>query len=295
MERSFMSNLADIVVRKTHKFSVKTVTKQLNDFKQDKDNYRIPFFLKFPRKMKTNFYDNMKVFEMEPKENNKKHIMYIHGGGYINNFSLFHWLFLIRLSRKGGYGITAPNYPLLPKYTYKYSYKKVIKYYEEFSRKHDMKNIILMGDSAGGGFVLALLQEIKKAKLPLPGKAVMLSPFVDAINVDKTLNSKDAVVEAEAAILAGIAWSNGDNLSLPPISPTNGNLKNLPPIEIYIGTNEVLYKQCIEVYKKIKKAGNDISLHIGENMSHVYPLFPIPEGKEAIDKINAFIEKQNFI
>lgn len=291
MGRSFMANLSDIVVSKTHKFTVEKVTKHLNNFKKDKDNYKIPCFLKFPREIKTNFYDGMQVFEMEPSKNTEKHIMYIHGGGYITNFSLFHWLFLIKLSRKTGFGITAPNYPLLPKYTYKKSHEKVIKYYKEFAKNHDMNNVIIMGDSAGGGFVLALLQEIKKSNLPLPAKAVLLSPFVDVTDVDKTLNSKDSVVQAEAAVLLGIAWAGDDDFALPQISPTNGDLRDLPSIKIYIGTYEVLYKQCIEVYKKIKEAGNDVNIHVGENLCHLYPLFPTPEGKAAIEDIIKFIEK----
>lgn len=292
MKRSFMANLADKVVCRTHKFTIEKVSKCLSDFKTNKDNYKIPFFLKFPRKMKTNMYNDMQVFEMEPKSNSKKCIMYIHGGGYITNFSIFHWRFLINLSKKTGYGITAPNYPLLPKYTYKQSHEKVIKYYKQFSKKHDMKNVVIMGDSAGGGYVLALLQEIKKAKLPLPGKAILISPFVDAINVDKTLNDMDSVVQAEGAVLAGIAWAGGDKLSLPQISPTNGDLKGLPPIDIYIGTYEVLYKQCVEVAKKLKKAGNKGTIHIGEKMSHIYPILPIPEGEKAIEEIIDFIEKE---
>lgn len=291
MKRSFMANLSSKVVSKTHKFTVKSVTKHLNNFKQNKNNYKIPFFLKFPRKMKTNFYDKMKVFEMDSTKNGKKYIMYIHGGAYIKNFSLFHWLFLIKLSKKGGYGISAPNYPLLPKYTYKQSHKSVLKYYKEFSKKHDMKDVVLMGDSAGGGFALSLLQEIKETNLPLPGKVILISPFVDAINVDKTLNSKDPVVQAEAAVLVGIAWSNGDNLTLPQISPINGDLNDLPPINIYVGTNEVLYKQCINLYDRLRKVGNDVTIYKGEEMCHVYPLFPIPEGKKAVNEIIKYIEK----
>ena len=291
MKRSFMTNITDIVAKKIKRYTIKSVTKKLNDFKKNKNNYKIPFFINISKKIKTKYYDGMKVFEMEPSKDKEKYIMYIHGGAYIDNFSLFHWLFLKKISKKTGCGITAPNYLLLPKYTYKYSHDKVLNYYKNFSKKHDIKNVVLIGDSAGGGFVLALLQEIKKAKLQLPGKVILISPFVDAINVDKSMNFKDSLVQAEAAVLAAIAWSGGDDLKLSQISPINGDLKGLPPIEIYLGTEEVLYKQCMNLYEKLKEENIDVTILVGNKMGHVYPILPIPEAKDAIKNIVEFIEK----
>lgn len=291
MKRSFMALFADKYIRRVHRITKKSVVKNLANFKKNKDNYIIPKLISFPRKIECKLYNNMQVFEMPCSEVNNKIIMYIHGGGYLYNFSTYHWKFLSDMAKNGGYGFTAANYPLLPRYTYKDSHQKIIEYYKEYSTKHNMKDVVIAGDSAGGGFVLALLEQIKELNLPLPGKAILISPFVDATKVSKKLSDKDSLVDCEAALMLGKAWANGDDLMLPQISPLYGNLTGLPPIDIYVGTYDILFDQCVEVYEKLKECGNNVRLHIGEEMGHVYPLYPIPEGKKARRIMIEFIEK----
>lgn len=291
MGRSLLLNLADTYIRLFHRISEKSVKKGLMDYKTNKDNYILPRKLKFPRIVQCKIYNDMQVFEMPPAVGVKKTIMYIHGGGYINNFSLYHWQLLKDLSKKKGYGITAPNYPLLPKYSHKESHQKVINYYKEFCLNNDMDNIIIAGDSAGGGYVLALLQEIKQLNLPLPKKAILISPFVDTKSFNKDLIHKDSVVDYKAALLLGEAWADGVDSKSPVISPLYGDCTGLPPIQIYVGTYEVLYDQCIELYEKLKKDGNNVEIFIGEKLGHVYPLYPLSEGKKARKNMIDFIEK----
>lgn len=40
-------------------------------------------------------------------------------------------------------------------------------------------DLILMGDSAGGGFVLALAQFMKQEEVPQPSQLILLSPWLD--------------------------------------------------------------------------------------------------------------------
>lgn len=293
MKRSFLAFLADNYIRIFHRITKKSVSKKLKTEKQDKDNYHIPIGLKFPRELTCDIYDGMQVFEMLPQKEVKTTIMYLHGGGYINNFSIYHWKFLISLAKKRGYGLTVPNYPLLPKYTYKESHQKVLSYYKEYSKKNSMENIVIAGDSAGGGFVLSLLQELKQVNLPLPKKAILISPFVDVTGANKALSKKDSLVDYEATILIERAWANNENPKLPAISPLYGDCKDLPPIEIYVGTNEILYDQCIALSEKLKQSGNDVKIHIGHQMGHDYPIYPIPEGYLAREQMIKFIEKDN--
>jgi len=291
MNKSLQGRLLDKVIRKTVRVSKDSATKQLKDYSTDKSKYIIPRLLKFPRKVEENIYDDLQVFEMESLKTVDKKIMFIHGGGYIQTFSLFHWRFLIKLCRKTGCGFTAPNYPLLPKYTYKESYKKVINYYKEYIKDNDAKKIVLMGDSAGGGFCLSLLQQLRNQSLPLPGKVILLSPFVDVTGANEKMDKVDAMVESDATVILGKAWANGDDLKSWEISPLYGDFTALPDIEIYVGTLEVLYDECIEVYNRLKSAGNNVNIHIGNNMGHDYPMWPILEAKNAIKTIIDFISK----
>ena len=41
------------------------------------------------------------------------------------------------------------------------------------------KNISLIGDSAGGGLVMALLQTLSEEKIDFPSSAILISPWTD--------------------------------------------------------------------------------------------------------------------
>lgn len=291
MRRSFLAFIADYIIRIFTRISKKSVSKNLKDIKTNKDKYNIPKYINFKRKVKCNIYDGMQVFEMNPENKDNKTIMYIHGGGYLFNYSIFHWKLLKFFSKKG-LGFTTPNYPLLPKYTYKESFEKVLNYYKEYSKKNDMNKVILAGDSAGGGMALALIEKVKELNLPLPKKVILISPFVDVTGANKELNKKDAMVDYEATLLLAEAWSNGDDTKEPIISPIYGNLKDLPPIKIYVGTYEILYDQGKELYNKLKKEKNKTEIYITEKMGHVFPILPIPEAKKAKEDMINFIEKE---
>jgi epsilon-lactone hydrolase len=85
----------------------------------------------------------------------------------------------------------------------------------------------------------------------------------------------------------------GDNdPSLPWISPLYGDLHGLPPLLIYVGTAEGLYAGSVQFAEKAKKAGVDVTLHVGEGMVHCYPLLAplFPEATQAMADICAFIK-----
>ena len=292
MKISLIARLSDKVIRKTVRISEESVNKQLKDYETDKSKYELPKTLKFPRAVEEKMYGEIQVFEMAPAKGISKKIMFIHGGGYVQTYSLFHWIFLIKLCKKTGFGFVAPNYPLLPKYTYKESYKSVIEYYKEYIKDNDATNIILMGDSAGGGFCLSLLEQLREENLPLPSKAILISPFVDVTGANEERGPKDALVDYNATIILGKAWANGDDLKSWKISPLYGDLTNLPPILIFVGTFEVLYDECIEVYNKLKGSGNNVALRVGRHLGHDYPLLPIPEARRAIRSMIRFINKK---
>ncbi|HET9486082.1 MAG TPA: alpha/beta hydrolase, partial [Chryseosolibacter sp.] len=120
------------------------------------------------------------VFTLHPKTNpSGKHILYLHGGAYVQNFVRQHWTFLASLVEELHCSITAPDYPLAPRHTYREAFDMVIPLYKKLINMVSPKDVILMGDSAGGGFVLALSQYLHKRNVPQPGQLFLLSPWLD--------------------------------------------------------------------------------------------------------------------
>ena len=230
--------------------------------------------------------NKMEVFESPGDGKSNLTFMYIHGGAYCHQFSKFHWKFLADIAERTGCAFSTPNYPLTPKFTWKEAHTMVIDYYKEFIKTHDMNKVIIGGDSAGGGFVLSLLQQVIELKLPLPIKMVLLSPYVD---IEGAVERDDSMLEINALLVFGKAWANDLPLNDPRVSPLYGNMKGLPKTCIWVGTWEILYEECIKACDKMKNSGVEVELHIGEKMGHVYPLYPIPEGENARKEIAKFI------
>ena len=67
--------------------------------------------------------------------------------------------------------------------------------------------------------------------------------------------------------------------------------KQLPPLLMFAGNDEMFRDDAIRFAEKAKAAGVDVKLTVSEGQIHCYPLLPdfIPESKQAMDDIFAFM------
>ena len=84
-----------------------------------------------------------------------------------------------RISRASNARILILEYQLAPEFPFPSSIEDAFSAYKWliFAQKIDPKNIIIAGDSAGGGLTLALLIKLRDEELPMPIAAVCLSPW----------------------------------------------------------------------------------------------------------------------
>ena len=87
-----------------------------------------------------------------------------------------------------------PDYPLAPQYNYEDAFNMVLPLYEKILEKVKQENLILMGDSAGGGIALALSEKLGEEDFSQPQELILLSPWIDV-----TMENK----EIEKVFLAG--------------------------------------------------------------------------------------------
>lgn len=243
--------------------------------------------------------DGMQVFEIAATDESKPVILYIHGGGYTLGIAQTHWDMLAELSKATGCGIVMPNYPLLPNHTAIEAHALVLKLYRELTKRIPASRIIIMGDSAGGGFSLALSEEITEQSLPSPMHIILISPWVDITGGDKSIEEYDNWLRIDELHQFGLSWANGMDAHNPMVSPLYGNMQGLPPTDIFVGTWEVFYPDIVKCTEKLKEAGVNVTLHIGEEMGHVYPLYPDADGKEArrtiAEIVNRSTERQQLV
>lgn len=271
-----------------------TMEKYENDManKEDKSVTEIPKGVKFPREVSQYNVGSMQIFEVQAEDNTKPIVLYIHGGAYIHNFTSHHWNAMAEWAKMTGCGIVAPNYLLLPLHTAQEAHPLMLQLYQQLIRQYSAQRIIIMGDSAGGGFTLALAQQLKADGIDQPRHLVLISPWVDVMGGDPSLQEYDNWLTIEVLKKYGSDWANGIDVRNSMISPIFGEMQGLPPTDLFTGTWEVFYTNVVSTYNKMKDAGVDAHLHVGKKMGHVYPLWPCPEGKAARKEITEIILKQ---
>ncbi len=234
------------------------------------------------------------LFELAPKSTDSKlHIFYLHGGAYAIDIASVHWWFLKKLVQKTGASLSVPIYPLAPENKWDVSYAMVMEAYDRAVAKYGAENIVIMGDSAGGGYSLGLSQMLRDQGKPLPAKLVLLSPYIDLTAADPMqleLEKTDVLITVNGIRNGGLMWvREGDDPASFPVSPLFYPLRGLPPIQLFAGTAETLYSDAVRLKKRGDAESQQIDFLPYPGMQHVWMLLPIPEGKTAREEIFDFI------
>jgi epsilon-lactone hydrolase len=226
-----------------------------------------------------------------------KVILYFHGGGYVLGSCQAHRSIVAKFVEGSATGALLFGYRLAPENPFPAALEDSLTAYRYLLAEGvSPANVVMVGDSAGGGLCLATLIALRDEGVPLPAAAVALSPWTDLKCTGESLTTKAAV---DALTWAG-SWTVfskyyvGDHdPSLPWISPLYGDLQGLPPILIYVGGNEVLLDDSTRFADKAKAAGVDVTLKIGEGLFHCFPVCSplFPEARQAMDEICAFIKR----
>ncbi len=242
------------------------------------------------RKMKVSVEEThesgMQVFYLNKEADNNGVLIYLHGGGYLNEPSPQHWSFWDKLACQADIEIIVPVYFKCTNYTCEEAYDAMLDFYLNTVKKYEGKKIYIGGDSSGGGFALGLSQVLRDYDTVQPSEMILICPWVDLTMSNKDMENyyhMDAMLgNLCCADMIIERWRGDKELTDPMLSPTFGTFDELCPITLFIGTRELLYPDAIILYNKMVDAGADCTLYEKEGMSHVYPLFPIPEAKEAI-------------
>ncbi|NRD79511.1 alpha/beta hydrolase [Bacillus sp. BRMEA1] len=223
------------------------------------------------------------------------YILYLHGGAYINQPTPEHWKFLQKLVVKINGTAMAPVYPKAPNHHVHESFEKVLPIYEELLSKTEPKNIVLMGDSSGGGFALALAQVLQEKGLPQPGNIILLFPWLDLTMTNPEINEldleeKDPILGVKYLAAAGKAYAGDEDLSNYLLSPINGNMKGLGKISVFVGTHDILYVDARKLKEKADQLDVKINYYEFPNMIHGFTHSPFPEADRAFEKIVEIIQ-----
>lgn len=227
--------------------------------------------------------------------NSERLILYLHGGGYIAGSARTHRELLGRLAKLSGLRIVAPDYRLAPEYPLPTAFEDALAAWDRLLAQGARPDqIVLAGDSAGGGLALALLGELCQRGTP-PAGAVAFSPWTDltgsGASVDENA-SLDPIFPAERMPeLIGFALDKIPATD-PRISPLFADFHNAPSILIQVGSVEILRDDAIRIAERLHSYGADVSLEVWPNTPHVWQMFGfLPEAKKALKAAAQFMKQ----
>lgn len=226
-------------------------------------------------------------------------ILYLHGGGYVMGSINTHRAMIARIARASQARALALDYRLAPEHPFPAAVEDATAAYRWLlAQGYKPARIVIAGDSAGGGLVLAALLALRDANVPLPACAVPISPWTDMEGTGasmKTNASKDPMV-APSGGSGGLfnmakAYVGDADPKNPLASPLHADYHGLPPLLIQVGETETLLDDSTRVAEKAKAAGVTVELEVWDEMIHVWHVFAkiLPEGQQAIDRIGQFV------
>lgn len=241
-------------------------------------------------KMDVSYYDtyehNMQVYHFNEEAESDTMIIYYPGGGYLNNPLKYHWKIINKLCQETNMPVLMPVYPKVPNFTCEESYETVMKFYLDVVANEDIKKVVFIGDSSGGGMSLVMAQLLRDEhpEVLQPAELILLSPWVDASSDNeeiKKIDPDDPMLDEYGLVEIGKLWAGDLDVHDPMVSPIYGSFENLGHITMFASTRDILCPDDIKLSEMLTEQGIEHTFVLEEGLNHPYALFPIPEAKAA--------------
>jgi len=222
-------------------------------------------------------------------------VMYFHGGGYFFCNLETHRPVVAAISRRAQARVLSVDYRLAPEHPCPAAVDDALAWYRQVLKDTLPAQIVMAGDSAGGGLVLACLQAARQEGLPMPAGAVLFSPWVDLAGAGDSMQTQakaDVMFTPESLSHAAQFYLAGRSATDPVASPLYGDMTGLPPLQIFASRHEILLSDATRLHDKALAAGVPSQLELLADMPHVWPIMVmLPEAKASLRQVAAFMRE----
>ena len=222
-------------------------------------------------------------------------LLYFHGGGYCFCSVRSHGRLAGHLAKAAGRRALIVDYRLAPEDPHPAALTDALAAYRWLlERGIEPGDIVVAGDSAGGGLAVALLLKARDEGLPLPAAGVLMSPWVDlAMTADSVRTRVDLDVRQDPACTRWCAdrFLAGQDPRDPYASPLYANLAGLPPLYIQAGDWDILVDDSVRLADAARSAGVEVRLDVFPEMLHAHQIWAgnMPEADDAVARIGDFV------
>ncbi|MFR4782002.1 MAG: alpha/beta hydrolase [Pilosibacter sp.] len=221
-------------------------------------------------------------------------VLQLHGGGYIGPMKNIYRRFAVKYSELGlGADVLTPDYRVAPEHPFPAALEDAVYAYKWLlnEKKYDPEQIVVAGDSAGGGLALALCLYAKDHALPLPAGIITMSPWTDVTlsgaSYEENYTIDPLFGNSKENMLYQCSYIGNADKKDPYLSPLFGNFEGFPPMLMQVGAYEVLLDDTRTAAKKAREEGVKVRCSVYDGMFHVFQmgLDLIPESREAWEEV----------
>jgi monoterpene epsilon-lactone hydrolase len=221
-------------------------------------------------------------------------VLYLHGGAYAMGTAQASLGLASDVARRAQARAITVDYRLAPEHPYPAALDDAVAVYTALLETTDPADVALVGESAGGGLVLATLVALRDRGLPLPSAAAVFSPWADLTLSGATATTKadvDVAVTAAGLRTRGAEYVGAADATTPTISPVFADLAGLPPLLIQAGSHEVLLDDALRIAANAAVADVAVDLQITPGAPHVFQGFAaiLTEGDAALTAAGEFL------
>ena len=221
-------------------------------------------------------------------------ILYLHGGGYTCGSLEYAKGFAATLASQCGVRVFCAAYRLAPENPYPAAVDDALEAYRYLLKKgYAPRQILLCGESAGGGLIYALCLRLRQEGLELPCGLIGISPWVDLTGSGKSYETnRDNDPSLTQELLEFYAKCYTTDPADPLCSPVFGDLTGFPPSLLFAGGDEILLDDARALHEKLVQSGCRSTLHIAPERWHAYVLYCLSENmEEDMEAIDRFLTK----
>ena len=232
-----------------------------------------------------------------PEAQDGRVLLYLHGGGYVFGSMRTHRVMLAHISRAAQARVLGLEYRLAPECPFPAAVDDAVAAYRWLlNNGTSPKEIVIGGDSAGGGLTVASLVALRYLGEPLPAAGVGISAWTDMEATGNSFTTNvdlDPLVNRDRLIDLGETYLGGKDPRAPLASPIHADLTGLPPLLLQVGSTENLLDDSTVLAERARETGVEVDVDIWDEMPHVWHHFApiLPEARQAIERIAEFIGK----
>ncbi len=233
-----------------------------------------------------------------PGADDDRVLLYLHGGGYVIGCINTYKSLAGAIAAVAGCRTLVLEYRLAPENKFPAAVDDAVASYRWLlSNGYKPENIVIAGDSAGGGLTAAALVSFRDTGDPLPAAGMLICPWTDLEGTGNTFQSNaryEPMINYDIGVLWADTYLGGVDHRTPLASPLFADLGGLPPLYIQVGSHEMLLDDARRMEEAARRQGVPVKLEVFEGMTHDWHQFHsiMPEARDAVMKLGDFCREK---